>query len=239
MDFLTRLVDRQRGGHIGVRPVLPSRYESESAGPSHAEAAVPPVQHGPCLRLSARPSGDQVLNPTMLQRDSSHEPDPVPQSPSAVDVVRLTGALLPATNVERVADPPALSHAIGEPAERPTAARQHGPHLDADAQRQNPARHGKFVSVDAVAQQLPAPSLPQPMLEPAHPYPVAVEVPARRPTADPTTVTISIGRVELRAPSTPPAPPPSAESPSAPPRSAHQPRLTLEDYLAQPNRGRR
>jgi hypothetical protein len=69
---------------------------------------------------------------------------------------------------------------------------------------------------------------------PVAPTPIATTVDGDRAAAVPPTVTIAIGRIELRAAGDAPAPPRPPERPSRPPR---RPALGLDEYLEQRSRG--
>ena len=96
-------------------------------------------------------------------------------------------------------------------------------------------------AIIAASEPVLSPDMPQPMLAPtdngATPN---LRTVAHRAPNEPTRIVISIGRVELRAPAAPAVAQENSATPAPPsPCSAYQPRLTLDDYLAQPNRGRR
>ena len=95
MDFLTRLVERQRNEQIGVRPVLPSRYEREAV-----RALQPVSTPRPTEPRSSAVTGARF--PTPAQPSSAAGPEPTAQQPDAQGQHRL-----PAPPSERAATPPA------------------------------------------------------------------------------------------------------------------------------------
>jgi hypothetical protein len=245
MDFLTRLVERQRTEQIGVRPVLPSRYERDAVGPTQPESAARPTEPNPrAVAPAPSPTPAKLIiaadaKPIARQPDAEH-PSPSPAgepavTPPAPEPPRVTNDPLPVL----VVDPVPIHDDDAHTDWRQDAEHQPLSQPATVVQQQVTSRTGRHnpVALDPIGPAEP----PQPMIvHDDYGAPITMPpLPERDSEAQPTTIAITIGRVELRAPaahtdqsaSATPAPPPT--------RPAYRPRLTLEDYLARPNRGRR
>ncbi len=233
MDFLTRLVQRQHTEQIGVRPVLPSRFETEAGAPSLTETSEPAPAITSPRTMHVAPKHD----PPAPRQDSGPGRASVPRREHGHQPARLPQPLLPEPDLR----PTAQSREIPlRDISREPSTTDSAPHKakSRGVDVPQPIRGLVRSALPMTAERVATPALPAPMLEPsAQPFTPAPTL-TERLAPEPTTVTISIGRVELRAPSAPPAAPsPSPLAQLA--RPSFRPRLTLEDYLAQPNRGRR
>ncbi|TYB39670.1 hypothetical protein FXF50_04635 [Micromonospora sp. AP08] len=241
MDFLDRLVDRQRRPLTGVRPELPSRYEPVTDAPREVEEvasawtepAVRPLP-APVAHVGRRGEPERpAVTQAATRRDSApvlvpSEPVPAPPPPLAQPVARTTIAPVVERVVER--SEPVLHRHLAAPADQvaktpPSPARQ-------------PIPNGERLPTEAAERRsraLPAPMLPgaADRVDDAEVHNVLDEALTRT-----TTVSISIGRIEIR----PSAPvpvrqTPRVEAPVTAPRPAYRPRLSLEEYLDRPDRG--
>lgn len=242
MDFLARLVERQRSPHRGVRPELPLRYEPvadalsevedltvapRDPGEPASEAPSPalPLQRVVESRVRPAPESDPARPSRPSQEASQRRPlDPVPEHRVLVSTVR-------------------------EPAPEGAPPRAVEPHpAQVSSRRESPPPPLPPVELStprATAEGRPVVALPTPMLPapaPADGAPVPMHDLSERPEparSGPTTVSISIGRIEISPPDRAPSETrPRLEAPVTPARPAYRPRMSLEDYLDRPNRGR-
>ncbi|MCD4525962.1 hypothetical protein [Nocardioides sp. cx-173] len=243
MDFLDRLVERQRSPRLGVRPELPSRYEPVSEALREVEDLAiatrdpsEPAQDPSRSVISQRAVESPVVrapqpDPVLPPRPAAETPRPRPLPPVRDPGVRVMG--------DRERRPDAESPPI-ERARAPVARRE--PRAAPPLVEVRPTVTDEAPGPAPSQAALPTPMLPAPAPAPAQPAPGEAthrsEGPEPRPSRS-TTVSISIGRIEIR----PPDPArtetrPRPDAPVAPPRPAYRPRLSLEGYLERPNRGR-
>lgn len=259
-DFLTRLADRQLQPGHGVRPVRPSRFEPAGAAEPWVEDAAepPPLSSPPPMPRSGEhrgPSPDHAIVPAGVEGHLVRRPfGPAPTPPAPVppgSVPLVSGHALPAG-------------VIGDPAVRPLPGRgAHPRDTPADtrpapptppaAPMTRPADQPVFAPLPRRPQ--PTDAVPPPAVaarpaaagvgpalvrrgwrpEPIRiPDPLTPQAPAAvtSPIAAPPEVTVTIGRLEIRAPTAPT--PAQAPAPQRP-----EPRLSLADYLADRDQGRR
>lgn len=239
MDFLDRLVERQRNPLSGVRPELPSRYEPVADGLAEVEQLAVSERRtdGPAPARSALVVERRVVEsrvvpapePDRAARERPAEDPPRPQQPAP-----LAASEVPTPTVSRsLPDDEPPRAAERRPAETPAR------HEPPPAVRRPVEDHHRIAEETRSAAALPAPMLPAPpSAEPA--APIASDL-AERPerSSSRPTVSISIGRIEIRPPESARAESRTRlEAPVTPQRSAYRPRLSLEAYLERPNRGR-
>jgi hypothetical protein len=241
MDFLTRLVQRQRSEPTGLQPVLPSRFEPD--GPSQLDVETeyaPPLptttaRHAPMPVLTAEPEKSTAPATLPPSRPMTVEPPaPLPPVVSAPPDARAHLS----DPVPRPATPPP---AIQDKSVGPVGFSEQriaDPKIQALQQLSPVTPIPSTAPVEAPAR----PALPEPLVPvgAVHNPPVIDALAAPEPQPERPTIEISIGRIEL----VPATPPPEHENTSvamAPiaPLPSYRPRLSLEDYLLRPNRGRR
>jgi len=258
--MLTRLVERQRSAEPGVRPVLPSLFEPSAFEDGTAEAGLLEVEVEE--RVPAPKPAQNRRSPLSLPpRDSSRSPEPHPGQPEVVTPappdVDAGGVAPPAVHEPTTTpaptkreEPIAVQPVDRRPIEHPTLPAplvhlQHGeagvPAVAAGqrSEADTPTPYVEHVQlpesmVTSQPDQRKAPG--EPVVAAAQPQPVPTSLEsAHRFEEQPITVSVRIGRIEVRAL----APAASAhDAAAAERRTLHQPRLSLEDYLARPNRGR-
>jgi len=208
-DYLTNLAARALGVAIAARP-RPSLFEprrgvAEAPAPEPERAGVEPSRTEPALPGRAparRVEPPAVRPPAEPRRPPARESSPVPDGKRTPREPKVPAQAL----IRRHTAPPA-------PAEPPTS----------EAEPMAPVPRGERAEVrsphDRPARQLRlAPTEPASVLTARPPRP---PVPARE--AEPSTVRVTIGRVDVRA-VTPEQPPPKRK-PKPPPR------MTLDEYL--------
>jgi hypothetical protein len=241
MDFLTRLVQRQRSEPTGLQPVLPSRFEPDS--PAQLEVGTeyaPPLPttiapHAPTPVLTADPVKSTALPSLPPSRAMTVEP-PAPLQ-SVVSTPPDDRAHLSAP-IPRPAPPPPANHDTSVGPAGVLEQRIVDPKIQ-DLQQLSPVP--PILSTAPV--EAPArPALPEPLVPVGaeDDPPVIDALAAPEPQPERTTIEISIGRIEL-VPATPSAERENTGVAMAPiaPLPSYRPRLSLEDYLLRPNRGRR
>lgn len=245
MDFLTRLVQRQRNDRIGVRPVLPSRFETKAKLPFDVETvgrsrdpeqiadddrlgpALPrPIGVGETVSLAPKPTAPRPHQPASPHRQPAPTPPPEQQL-ALMEPPALLPRLLPPRGAQQTTDRHRTAAPINDVLTEPVPPHTVSTTLSGSVP----------TPVDTPA----PPELPHQLVssDRYHTRPTIPSLMRRDTAAEPVTIAINIGRVELQPPS---APPHGPQSPAATPtatQQAYQPRLTLEDYLALPNRGRR
>jgi hypothetical protein len=248
IDFLSTLAVRARGEMPSPRPLVQSRF---AAGDAEAEDEAleleeeVPARPAAAAERAAPESGVVPAHPTRSLGEPEPEVDaPAPAivpAPAAPPPLARAQEARAAPRVEPQADgappPPALP-----------ASDANGPAPEADVATDSP---GLPMGGRTIRPVVP-PSVTAPRPEPrARPRPrthrgepggelayraVAVEPEIQRATSLPDdgrkeTIHVSIGRIEVRAPALPQAPP-------GPPPLA-RPKRSLDDYLAERDRGRR
>jgi len=241
MDFLTRLVQRQRSEPTGLQPVLPSRFEPDGPAQLEVETEYAPTlsttiaRHAPTPVLTAKPVNSTA--PATLP----------PFRPMTVE---------PLAPLQPVLGPPPddrahLSAPIPRPAPPPTANQDTSVDPVGSLERrivdpkiQDPQQLSPVPPALSTApvEAPPRPALPEPLVpvgEEDNP-PVIDALAAPEPRPERTTIEISIGRIEL-VPATRAEKHETTRVAMAPtaPLPSYRPRLSLEDYLLRPNRGRR
>jgi hypothetical protein len=250
--FFESVAARARGEASTIRPRLPSRFESADAGAELFElnietTAAPRVPPDP----AAPPAAASDSRPAIAQRGETTSPAAAPPAARVETVEVPARPVAPVPRAPRTPEaapeihafaqpPPAVTRTseVSSPATVPSAplhstettARQ-GPRA---APPPDPAVEPMPVATFAsrveyalpVATARPAPAEPAPVRPPrAERRAAGLATPREE-----TTVHVSIGRIEVRAP--PAAPEPRRREPRA------SPVMTLEDYL-QSRRGRR
>jgi len=239
-DYLQALVERARGEGRSVRPRLAPRFAPGLPATIDVEvdAPVPPTSRRDGSAAPPRPGS----------RPADRPPTRVPAPPGA-RAGREPGVDPPppgphgdAPVVPSPASEPPAQVVPGEPAEVETVAnvvverrlveearpRTEGPPaaVEVTVARQAPAEAREEAPSPRVAERAPGPGTAAPAL-PAEP------AAAGFPAEDPSTVVVSIGRIEVNADR--PGPPPAL--PAARPWAG--PRLSLDDYLRERNGSRR
>ncbi|QBX56730.1 hypothetical protein EXE58_15540 [Nocardioides seonyuensis] len=260
--LLSRLVERQRTHQPSLRPLLSSRFEPLAGEPDapgdglvEKEELVlaPPVQHLPS-RESASPPLPSVAEPVVARAPGMvggvGRIEPAPGSETA-RVQRIDRTSTPPTYDEQVVvrpEPAGEHRAPSRPAiaveapqeEHPTTARRLTPrHGDPAPRVESMSTPLPAPLVDAKTRQASAhaeaarPERPGERVVGA-PSPATRQPPVQQPPVEqPLTVSVRIGRIEVRAPAEQKAAPAGAAArPTRP-----EPRLSLEDYLARPRRG--
>jgi hypothetical protein len=242
MDFLYRLVERQRSEQTGLRPVLPSRFEPEDPTQlQEVEAHSIPAMHASVdhrVPASVHPPGAQEFPPAAVrpaphgQCQHAEQPDPPRHSPPRID--------------ERAA----VAHAQPRPKPPAPAGEAEAP---GEASMSEPASTPKVIVVQRMIPEIahrhaatdvhaPTPPVPPERLVPAitEDRLPTITVPEATRHPEPAPIQISIGRIEF-VPASPSAEREPARVMPAPPtqRPPYRPRLTLDDYLARTDRGRR
>lgn len=233
-DYLTRLAERALGLAVSVQPRLPGRY-AEPVVPAEAggftlvsepgivapSPITSPPRDGvsePAPRVGAKPVSARSVGAPERARDS------LPESGMASPVVRLTEAVPANPLVSSPASTP-----ISKPAVPPTGLASVAPAALFGAPPE--ATVLRTVPVPAAAVQPVAPEYYRPLLPKQTPPPIWAVRPAPAITAQPPTVRIHIGRVEVRASTgAQPEPVPFKSKPEP------APSLSLGDYL---RRGRK
>jgi hypothetical protein len=244
-DHFVRLIESARRAPPSIRAVLPFEVEEQietpqlsptSSGPSFtASPPAHPSRTGAPLAVPAPtaeragkpPAGRRA--PEVVTRESAlveHEmpaaiPVPGGDAHPPASVARPPAAA-PCRESVSAAAPPRPSSLVSGASRRPSAPRsvmareQSTPVAPGVAERAEPPAAPPHRSVR------PRPGPPPPRVPPAVAPPAATE----------EVVHVSIGRIEVRA--APPAP-----APVVVPASAARPRQSLDDYLAERDRGRR
>ena len=208
----------------------------------------PAVDGEPRQVVQRTPAQPVASEPTPGPMPAAHEVSPQRITDWTRTVEREIVVREPVSSDERPrADPPTRS--VATPAESPSPrpepvvaserARVAGPISELVPSPREPVRNavpddlrsgtdrGEPVYVRRLE---PPPSTTAPIA----PAPIATTVDGDRAAAVPPTVTIAIGRIELRAAGDAPAAPRPPERPSRPPR---RPALALDEYLDQRSRG--
>lgn len=263
--LLTRLVERQRSRRPSLSPVLSSRFEPPSsdpdvpgagldeleehvpAQPAQPRAARPPSPVQPRLPAD-RAESPALVDPTLAEpeatpqrtvevtgRHDSFDRTPRPSAPDERVVVR-PGT--PGRDGAPSKPPPPLLEVTAEsvPSERAGAPSTSGPRTQNDSADTRlpeplvrPAREQQPDAETAGAESQGERAVVTAALR----HHMARSEAARPPAEQPLTVSVRIGRIEVRGPAQHSVPPAA----DAARRSRHEPRISLEDYLARPNRG--
>jgi hypothetical protein len=235
-DFLTRLAERQMSDAPGVAPRLPPRF-------APAEPAPPAVEALP------QPRPLVVASPvaSLLEPAAVHPVEPRADSPAAVEQPPSTAERrareipLPPDRAATSAEQAVVLTPDGRPAsiDEPLVAERRTPPPPSDHLPREPRaeRRDEMRATSDLVPPSPRHPIPEPTVLVRRP-PAVMPATRRRservePTpvsAEPPVVTVTIGRVEVRAI----VPPPAPERPKADVRKA----LSLEDYLERRHRGR-
>jgi hypothetical protein len=241
VSYLGALLAQARGGPPPLHPVLPARFEpdgptelaTEVEGPveraTQQDAVAPPVRPVPKVstvppRVNAPQQSGRPGIPAPVARNVSTVP---PGSRVILDPVPVTtqddspGVPQPHSPVRRVDPSPAVDR---RPTPSPKAPSPIEPKPLIAAATRDPDQPPRSPEAPVVLQPLLRPSV---VPAPLRPAPSGPNLPIHVRRDEPTTVRVSIGRVEVRSP---PAPAPR------PAPVPWRPRLSLDDYLRERSR---
>jgi hypothetical protein len=244
-DFLRHLVGRELGLEPGLRPRLPSLFETGLQGPpmadtrvereagnaaTHSVAPLPTLAHGEAGPLPARAP---VLQKALPLRAATHAEMAAPPPP------RLDPALAASAPGDRPASP-STSRATREPSANAQTVRVSTSVEPAPVPplrvRLAPTQASRESVAALPARIRDATDAPHPATMPTrskdiaaqatHSRPPSTQAPVQHADPAPTVVQVTIGRIEVRA----------APAASSQPRQRDGPRPTaLEDYLRDRN----
>ncbi len=237
-----------------LRPRVPALYETpadstadfpieeiaEEAAPASrprgaTASPVPPTTIEPARPEIPAPEPRRAAMPRPVAREDAHSPVPTPHTPSAAPPIesRPDAPLETPPRLERMAEPaPHRTEQVSPPPVPAPIMQAPAPSEVPKQQTQATAANQRIVESAASPQRVsqPPPLAPPPLAPPAPllaPLPPPVRAPAvampRAPEAAPR-VQVTIGRLEIRATSAPPAP----EKRPAP----RQKSMSLDEYLA-------
>ena len=190
-DFLSRLAERQLTDDPGIAPKLPSRFGPE-------------VQEAEAIERPIEPRAAPVVDapPTSPERRSV-APESIERSP-VVHTERLEstheGVVHEhAERSDRSADTPRASQLPLQPEARPEVRTESGERRQPPGHAQEQISEARSVGIPTLRAQSPSPLVPQRSHSP-NPY-LDYSQPASPPQPQPasSTVTVTIGRVEVRA----------------------------------------
>ncbi len=257
-DFFTRLASRTLGHTQTLSPASLSRFEP-SATPEHSSwptdgAWMPAVQtaspgteeSNSSPSSTARAEAHHQPSPSVDQRDQVPGPGPGPNAPAPPPA---TEALAPETRIEAPAPLQMPPHQREAPTSQAPAAvhssqsartlKERGGTDPESARRREPAASEEGPSSEASIRVRRASDMEplMPVATDVARLPPTIQTGSRQAVTTPgggsvAPIQVTIGRVEVRAVTPQPAP-------RRPPPKPTQPKLSLDDYVAQRREGQR